>query len=345
MEPAQSLDFHLEGFAAGDPQRLALVRTVRALADASIVIRAAIAGRHPEGTDGSPSQRNLDGDVQKPLDLVADAAILQALRGAPVALYASEEQAGPVLLDPAAALAVAADPLDGSANLENEVSVGTIFSVLPCAGTEIPESTFLTPGSGQLAAGFVVYGPRTALVLTLGQGTRVFILDPDGVYRLTGAGRAVPDRTSEFAINASNYRHWDDCIRIYVDDCLKGEDGPRGRDFNMRWIASLVAEAYRILVRGGVFLYPADSRRGYGRGRLRLVYEANPVAMVMEQAGGMATDGNTRILDLQPLALHQRIPLVFGSAREVSRIRRYHLDPSCIGERAPLFGHRSLFRA
>ena len=155
----------------------------------------------------------------------------------------------------------------------------------------------------------------------------------------------IPAGSSEFAINASNYRHWDEAIRLYVDDCVAGSDGPRDKDFNMRWIASLVADAYRILIRGGVFLYPRDGRKGYAHGRLRLVYEANPMALIMEQAGGQATDGVNRILDIPPKDLHQRTPLIFGSAKEVEKVGRYHADPSAIGNRHPLFGHRGLFRA
>ena len=346
MDEARTLDSYLDSVTAGTPSLAAVAQTVRALAKATLEIRAAVAA--PSADHGHDAAVNPDGDLQKPLDVIADEAILGHLRGAPVALYASEERADPVALDPGAGLACAVDPLDGSSNLENAISVGTIFTVLPCAAGDLdrPLAPFLRPGSTQLAAGFAVYGPRTVLALTLGQGTHLFVHDPDlGAYRTLAQDRAVPERASEFAINASNYRHWDEQVRLYVDDCLKGAEGPRGRDFNMRWIASLVAEAYRILVRGGVFLYPADARRGYANGRLRLVYEANPIAMLMEQAGGMATNGTERILDIPPADLHQRVPLVFGSAREVARIRRYHLDPSGIGERAPLFGHRSLFRA
>ena len=166
-----------------------------------------------------------------------------------------------------------------------------------------------------------------------------------GAFIQAYESRMIPPRTQEFAVNASNYRHWDEAVRLYVDDCLKGSEGPREKDFNMRWIACLVADCYRILTRGGVYLYPGDRRRGYHQGRLRLVYEANPIAFLIEQAGGAATDTVNRILDIEPGHLHQRIPLVFGSAREVERIARYHIEPSAIGERAPLFGNRGLFRA
>ncbi|MEY9559173.1 fructose-1,6-bisphosphatase [Sinorhizobium fredii] len=209
-----------------------------------------------------------------------------------------------------------------------------------------PTQSFLQPGNRQLAAGFFLYGPQTALVLSLGKGTEIFIFSSRlGCFVQGYKSVNIPERTSEFAINMSNYRHWEEAIRLYVDDCLAGSEGPRERDFNMRWIASLVADAYRILVRGGIFLYPADGRKGYHQGRLRLVYEANPISFIIENAGGAATTSVTRILDLVPEDLHQRVPLAFGSRREVARVARYHVDPNMIGERAPLFGKRGLFRA
>jgi fructose-1,6-bisphosphatase I len=231
------------------------------------------------------------------------------------------------------------------------VWIGTIFSLLPAlpatgAPGENPAALFLQPGSNQIGAGFFIYGPQLALVLSLGSGTHAFVHSSRlGAFVQAHESLAIPPRTQEFAVNASNYRLWDEAVRLYIDDCLKGQDGPREKDFNMRWIASLVAECYRILIRGGVFLYPSDQRKGYGQGRLRLVYEANPIAYLIEQAGGGATNALERILDIQPEGLHQRVPLVFGSAREVARIARYHTEPSMIAERSPLFGHRGLFRA
>lgn len=350
-----TLDQHLSAFALGDPGRAALAGTIRALAEAAVSVRNVIALAAPGGFAASGAQ-NAGGDAQHVLDLHADEVFLAAARRAGVAHYCSEELDGAVALNPRpeargetgagddGGLAVAIDPLDGSSGIDVNVSVGTIFSILPAAGGE-PAASFLRPGREQLAAGFFVYGPQLALALTLGEGTRIFVHAPHPGGFVEVAHAAVPERTQEFAVNASNYRHWDEAVRLYVDDCLKGAAGPREKDFNMRWIASLVAEAYRILMRGGVFLYPSDARRGYAQGRLRLVYEANPVAMLVEQAGGAATDGISRILDIQPHALHQRTPLVFGSAREVARIGRYHTEPSVIAERSPLFGNRGLFRA
>jgi len=243
-------------------------------------------------------------------------------------------------LNAGAPLLVAIDPLDGSSNIDTNVSVGTIFSILPNT------DSFLQPGDRQLAAGYAIYGPQTALVLTTGEGTHVFTLDrASGQFRLTAEHVRVPRKTREFAISAANHRHWDEPIRIYVDDCLAGTEGPRGEDFNMRWIASMVAEAHRVLARGGVYMYPGDLREGYQRGRLRLLYEANPVAWLIEQAGGAASTGTCRILEIMPEGIHQRVPLIFGSRDEVERLDRYHRDPYPLGERSPLFGRRGLFRS
>ncbi|MGK9285959.1 class 1 fructose-bisphosphatase [Sinorhizobium meliloti] len=335
--------------ARGDDLTRDVAAVIQRLARAALDIRKLV-GQGALGTafNGTHGNSNTDGDLQKDLDILCDDQFLSSLQGAPVACYASEELENPVLLDPAARLAVAIDPLDGSSNIDNNVSIGTIFSVLPAAkGPDVdPSQSFLQPGSRQLAAGFFIYGPQTALVLSLGKGTEIFVFSSRlGCFVEAYKSASIPERAHEFAINMSNYRHWEEAIRLYVDDCLAGSEGPRERDFNMRWIASLVAETYRILIRGGIFLYPADGRKGYSQGRLRLVYEANPIAFIIENAGGAATTSIDRILDLVPENLHQRVPLVFGSRREVARINRYHVDPNMIGERAPLFGKRGLFRA
>ena len=322
---------------------------IQRLATAALDVRKLVGqgalSAHLHGLRGAS---NSDGDMQKEMDVICDDLFLSSLQGAPVAFYASEELEHPVSLNPEARLAVAIDPLDGSSNIDTNVSVGTVFSILPAipSADHDPMPTFLQPGTRQLAAGFFIYGPQTALVLSLGKGTEIFIFSSRlGCFVQGYKSVSIADRAHEFAINASNYRHWEEAIRLYVDDCLAGAEGPRERDFNMRWIASLVADAYRILVRGGIFLYPADSRRGYSQGRLRLVYEANPIAFLVENASGAATNAVIRILDLEPENLHQRVPLVFGSRREVARVARYHVDPTMIGERAPLFGKRGLFRA
>lgn len=348
--PGATLEAYLASFTArGDDLAREVATVIQRLVMAALEVRKLVnQGALGIAFNGTSGGSNADGDLQKDLDVLCDDLFLSCLQGAPVACYASEELENPVLLDPNARLAVAIDPLDGSSNIDNNVSIGTVFSVLPAVkGPDVdPSQSFLQPGNYQLAAGFFVYGPQTALVLSLGKGTEIFIFSNRlGCFVEAYKSVSIAERTSEFAINMSNYRHWEEAIRLYVDDCLAGSEGPRERDFNMRWIASLVAEAYRILSRGGIFLYPADGRKGYHQGRLRLVYEANPIAFVIENAGGAATTSVTRILDLVPENLHQRVPLVFGSRREVARVARYHVDPNMIGERAPLFGKRGLFRA
>ena len=321
-------------------------QTVGQIARGAIRIAQTIADGALAGSLGAVLDDPTHGDPQTELDIRADRLLMAALQDAPVAAFGSEESPEVLVLNAGAPLAVALDPLDGSSNIDTNVSIGTIFSIRPMSGATngSPASALLQRGSSQLAAGFVIYGPRTSLVLTLGQGPQIFTLDRRrGRFVLTEADVRIPTGRREYAINASNYRHWDEAIQTYVDDCIAGVDGPHGANFNMRWIASLVAEALRILGRGGIFLYPADRRPGYGHGRLRLVYEAHPIALVMEQAGGAAIDGFTRILDLVPRDLHQRTPLIFGSADKVARVARYHAGPPSTSERSPLFARRGLF--
>ncbi|MBC8129135.1 MAG: class 1 fructose-bisphosphatase [Rhizobiaceae bacterium] len=346
---ASSLDAYLGSYAGTDPLRLKVAETIRHLAAASVKVRnTIIAGGTGENLGQSREVANSGGDIQKELDVLADKVFLEAAKASPIAFYGSEEQDDAVVLSTDGAIAIAIDPLDGSSNIETNVSIGTIFSLLPVEDGHHadPASVFRQPGSSQLGAGFFIYGPQLMLVMSVGNGTHVFIFSPGfGGFVELRSSVGIADRAHEFAINASNYRHWDETMRIYIDDCLAGAEGPRERDFNMRWIASLVADCYRILIRGGIFLYPGDGRKGYAKGRLRLTYEANPIAFCVEHAGGSATDGVTRILDIVPEDLHVRTPLVFGSKREVARVTRYLTDPSAIGERSPLFGKRSLFRA
>jgi fructose-1,6-bisphosphatase I len=284
---------------------------------------------------------NSDGDGQKALDVIADDAFRQSLEGSEVRFYASEEQDEAVVLNPEGTLALAIDPLDGSSNINANVSIGTIFAVYPA--TEDAHTSFLRPGTDLLAGGYVIYGPQCCFVVSFGQGVLKYVLDPDTqCFVLVDEQVQVPPRSTEFAINASNYRHWPAPIRAYIDDCVAGSEGPRGTNFNMRWVASLVAETHRILTRGGVFLYPRDNRKGYEKGRLRLLYECAPIAFVMTQAGGGATDGTDPILSAVPAHLHARSPFVFGSAEKVARISAYHDLPE--QEVAALFGNRGLFR-
>lgn len=312
---------------------------MRAMAEAGARLAAII---RRGGELASPVGTNADGDGQKALDVMADDLFRQALAGAGVRWLASEEQDEAVALDPAGRLAVAIDPLDGSSNIDTNVSIGTIFSIYPAEATA--EASFLRPARQQIGGGYIIYGPRCAMMVTFGDGVQHYALDPDSDgFRLVTARQEMPESALEFAINASNYRHWPQPIRAYIDDCLAGSDGPREQNFNMRWIASLVAETHRILIRGGVFLYPGDAREGYGSGRLRMLYECAPIALLVEQAGGRATDGLVPILDQGAARLHQRTPFVFGSAEKVARIAAYHELPQT--EVSALFGHRGLFRA
>jgi fructose-1,6-bisphosphatase I len=221
------------------------------------------------------------------------------------------------------------DPLDGSSNIDVNVSIGTIFSVIkaPDGMGNPTEADFMQPGTQQVAAGYAVYGPQTMLVLTTGNGVNCFTLDREmGSWVLTQRNMQIPVETKEFAINMSNQRHWHPPVKRYVEEMLAGKTGPRGKDFNMRWIASMVADVHRILNRGGIFMYPADLRDTSVPGKLRLMYEANPMAFIVEQAGGMATDGKQRIMDIQPSKLHQRVPVFLGSKSEVERVTSYHLQ-------------------
>lgn len=319
-----------------------LVPVMDALCRVAIGLRTRIAAGPLGGGLGTSVGSNTDGDDQKALDVIADDAFRAALAGTGVRWYASEERDSVDVIDADGPFALAIDPLDGSSNIDVNVSIGTIFGISPAL--EEADASFLRPGQMLTAAGYFIYGPQTALLVTFGDGVAQFVLDPDtGVFRQVEARKTIPNQASEFAINASNYRHWSKPIRAYIDDCIAGVDGPRAKNFNMRWVASLVAETHRILSRGGIFLYPADSRPGYAQGRLRMVYECAPIAMLVEQAGGKATNGTQRILDCTPASLHARTPLVFGTADKVDRVTAYHDLPD--QEVSALFGHRGLFRA
>lgn len=319
----------------------AMARLAQEIAGAAVGLAAIIARNGIDHRLGADAGTNTDGDTQKALDVLADDLFLTAARRARARHYASEEQDHPIDLCEDGAWALAIDPLDGSSNIDTNVSVGTIFAVYPAA--ETPEASFLRPVREQAAAGYVIYGPQVALLLTFGHGVQRYVLDPAaGRFVLVETQVAIPVESSEFAVNASNYRHWAQPVRAYVDDCVAGAEGPRGTNFNMRWIASLVAEAHRIFARGGVFLYPADARKGYEQGRLRLVYECAPIAMLCQQAGGGATDGTDPILALRAESLHQRTPFVFGSLSMTARIAAYHDMPEV---ESALFGKRGLFRS
>jgi fructose-1,6-bisphosphatase I len=285
------------------------------------------------GVLGNAGTENVQGEAQKKLDVLSNEILLEANEwGGHVAGLASEEMDHPHAIPhhyPKGGYLLVFDPLDGSSNIDVNVSVGTIFSVLRCpegmSGTE--DGAFLQPGTRQVAAGYCVYGPSTILVLTLGDGVEAFTLDRElGSFILTQRGIQIPPDTREFAINMSNQRFWEAPVKRYVDEMVAGKTGPRGKDFNMRWVASMVADVHRIITRGGVFMYPLDTKTREQGGKLRLLYEANPMSFIVEQAGGMATTGRERIMELQPGKLHQRVPVILGSRNEVERVTGYHRE-------------------
>jgi fructose-1,6-bisphosphatase I len=303
------------------------------IALASKIIAAAIRRAGLVNILGTANARTVQGEEQQKLDVIANETIKNCLNHTGrVCVMGSEEDEDIIPVPPeypVGKYAILFDPLDGSSNIDVNISVGTIFSVLKCPKLdgggycEPDEKAFLQPGRNQVAAGFAVYGPTTVFVLTVGDGTHGFTLDRETyTFVLTHPDIRIPPDTQEFAINVSNQRRWEPPVRRYIDECLAGKDGPRGKDFNMRWVASMVADVFRVLSRGGIFMYPRDSKNR--EGRLRLMYEANPMAFIVEQAGGAATDGRTPILDLQPKGLHQRVAVVLGSRNEVSQVASYH---------------------
>ena len=294
-----------------------------------------------EALGAAHGDTNADGDAQKALDVISDEMARDALTGSAVRFYASEEQDHVIEITAGGTLAVAIDPLDGSSNIDANLSIGSIFGIYPAAETGV--ASVLRPGHDLLASGYVIYGPQCCLMLRVGtDDTRKFVLDPDTQqFRDMGPVADIPKEANEYAINASNYRHWSGAVRSYIDDRIAGTGGPLERDFNMRWVASLVAETHRILSRGGVFLYPGDERKGYEQGRLRLVYECGPIGHLVEGAGGKATDGVRPILDVVPESLHARTPVVFGSANKVDRVARHLSHPD--SDSTALFTKRGLF--
>jgi fructose-1,6-bisphosphatase I/sedoheptulose-1,7-bisphosphatase len=304
------------------------------------------------GLLGSAGNANVQGEDQKTLDVLSNQMFLRASEwGGYVAGMVSEEMEQVYTLPPQhprGKYLLLFDPLDGSSNIDVNVAVGSIFSILRAVTPheDARPEDFLQPGTQQVCAGYAIYGPSTMLVLTFGNGTHAFTLEPQlGEWVLSHPNLRIPAKTREFAINASNSRFWEPAVKRYVDECLAGQPGPRGVDFNMRWIASLVAETHRILMRGGVFLYPRDTKESSKQGRLRLLYEANPISFLVEQAGGMASTGRKRLLEVQPESLHQRVGFVFGSSEEVSRIEKYHQEEPLDTYSSPLFGKRGLFAA
>jgi fructose-1,6-bisphosphatase len=336
----------------GDAGAVALLddvaRGVKGIAAA--VSRGPVDGRH-----GDAASTNGHGERQKKLDVVANEIVLRSCEwGGRLASLASEEMEAPHEVParyPRGEYLLAFDPLDGSSNVDVNVTVGTIFSVLrrPARAAGEPAAPFLQPGARQVCAGYALYGPTTMLVVATAGGVNGFTLDRDlGEFVLTHPDLRVPEETREFAINASNERFWEMPVRRYVDECRAGKTGPRGADFNMRWVGSMVADVHRILVRGGIFLYPHDTRQPGRPGKLRLLYEVAPMAFVVERAGGWASTGRERILDLEPTSLHERVPVVLGSRAEVERVERYHREHDQGARqayRSPFYEEHSLFRS
>ncbi|ABM95729.1 MAG: class 1 fructose-bisphosphatase [Methylibium sp.] len=309
--------------------RLLLEVVARACKSIAISVNKGALG----GVLGSAGSENVQGEVQKKLDIIANEVLIEANEwGGALAAMASEEMDSIYVVPnryPQGEYLLLFDPLDGSSNIDVNVSIGTIFSVLKKQSDTPGVSTqdFLQPGSAQVAAGYCVYGPQTTLVLTVGDGVAMFTLDREqGSWVLTTDEVRIPEDTREFAVNMSNQRHWAPPMQRYIDECLQGKDGPRGKDFNMRWVASMVADVHRILCRGGVFMYPWDKREPAKAGKLRLMYEANPMGFIVEQAGGAATNGKQRVLDLQPSQLHERVSVILGSKNEVERASAYHRE-------------------
>ena len=339
--------------ASGDLNALILDVSLACKSIARIVAFGALG----DGMTAAPAAGavNVQGEVQKPLDVLSNEIFLRMNEwNGHLAGMASEEMDEPRQIPEAYSRGkylLVFDPLDGSSNIDVNVSVGSIFSILRApqevvdSGRDVTAADFFQAGATQVAAGYALYGPTTMLVLTVGNGVAGFTLNPNlGEFVLTHENIRVPAETQEFAINSSYSRFWEAPVKRYVEECLAGKTGPRGKDFNMRWIASMVAEAHRILMRGGVFMYPRDTKDPSKPGRLRLLYEANPVGLLMEQAGGRASTGRQPVLGVVPSSLHQRIGLVFGSKSEVERIERYHHEPATRDTGAPLFAERSLFR-
>ncbi len=341
LVPQQSLRKFLGKLDRKSEQKAALAKVILALASAAAEVAGAIADGSKNASFAKEGEVNVQGETQKFLDVFAHDAFLTAAAASQVNCVLSEEEENVVILDRSGTLALAIDPLDGSSNIAINAPIGTIFG-LYAAVAGGADKQFLRQGKDLLAAGYVVYGPRTELVLTLGTAAKKFVLNGDrSDWHFAGYCK-IPDSACEFAINASNHRHWSSKIRTFVNNCLDGKHGPYGADYNMRWLAALVGETHRILTRGGLFIYPADNRKGYEHGRLRYCYECAPISFLIEKAGGKATDGMTRILDLVPASLHARVPFCFGSPKQMALFETAKAE--LVEQNSPLFSARGLFR-
>ena len=344
MTKAAWIGLKLEKFL-DDNAPAPLAKALGAFAEATGAIAAEIRqGPLSPLLTGEAKSRGPEGDAQKPLDLFADDAILAALAKAGVRACVSEELGEPKKLDAKGGFLACLDPLDGSSNIDANITMGSILSLFD-APKKLDAGAFLQAGTEQRAAALTLYGPHTDLVFTTGAGVNLATLDPKkDAFRIARCDVKIPANRAEFAINASNARHWGKAVKSYVEDCVAGEDGPRAKDFNMRWVATMAADAYRILMRGGVYLYPGDRRPGYANGRLHVLYEANPVAFLIEQAGGEAIDGQRRIMEIAPASIHARTPLIFGSKDKIDHLRPYFEGDGYPAGRSPLFKRRGLLR-
>ncbi len=339
-------EIRLEHFLASRAQRGSihedLASILLVIASTGARIARIIARRGLRDQESMMTVMTAASEARHPLERLSHNIFTEALGKLPISFVTSEKSDEIIELDPNAPLGIAIDPLDGCLNIETNGSIGSVFSVLAANASTVFDKKF---DDIRRASGFLLYGPQTRLVLTCGDGTYSFLLDPDdGNFYQVGDAMTIPDGQREFAINTANYRFWDDSVRYFIDDCIAGVNGPLGEDFNMRWNGSLVAEAFRILTRGGIFLYPGDSRPGYGSGRLRLLFDALPLAYVVEQAGGQASDGSDRILDMKLASLQSRVPLIFGSSDRVGEVIDYMTGDAVENTRFPLFENRSLFR-
>lgn len=336
-----TLDEFLEGSERAGHVGPAVVLTVRLLVSAAAELAASIADGGNSASHAQEGETNVQGEIQKLLDVLSHKLFVSAAKASPIRCLLSEEEDEPVPITPGGELALTIDPLDGSSNIAINAPIGTIFALYPAAEGNAA-SQFLRSGHDIVAAGYVIYGPRTELVLSLGKGTFRFALNGNRSQWLALGQCTVPATSNEFAINASNHRHWPGSIRAFVNACLDGKEGKFGADYNMRWLAALVGEAHRILTRGGLFIYPEDSRKGYEKGRLRYCYECAPISFLIENAGGAATDGKRRMLDVTPDALHARTPFCFGSQRQMELLSESREEPVVD---SPLFSDRGFFRA
>ena len=336
MQPSSLLQDYLASWAQGSSEREIIQALISAIANTGIRLSRLIVTRELYPQAVSDALTGVDNPSAEPMDTVAHKLFAAALAGLPVSALVSADREEPQLIDPSGRYLVAIDPLDGAANVETNLSIGTLFSIIESDGSDLEGSR---PGQRLKAAGFLYYGPQTRLVLSCGEGSYQFLLDPEQEqFHLMNGPMSIP------AGNTANYRYWDNNLRHFIDDCIAGEDGALGENFNMRWSGSLVAETYRILVRGGVFLYPGDSRPDFSNGRLRLLYHALPLALIIEQAGGAASDGNEAILSLPLPTLHARVPLIFGCRERVHEVIDYISGAALDSGHFPLFVNRGLLR-